>query len=275
MYPASTTMSTLSTSTSTGLSAQTFTGYVYQCIGYRKFGPNSRMHRLMIDSEADLKLWMKEAICYISFMGWSDVLHEESPDIEENDMLHSFLMSCIPSYQTKIGYELLMLIGYLVDNNRKGNGRLAWELLCEEYSVKIDQTQDLRPKWCETCVSRDHDASKCKQWCLYKKGKGAWDSGNWYDENLWLGNEKDDEEITSKSTEKSTEEDTEMPYAQPATNLKSCSEEDKTVTKCAEQENIHEVRVKMSENDENSQLYREIHEAGRGDAQMAAIFRAF
>ena len=166
MYPASTTMSTL----------PTFTGYENQQLGYRKFGAHSGMYRLMIHGEHDLKLWKKEALCYISFMGWSDVLHEESPDIEENDKLHTFLMNCIPSYQTKIGYELLMLIGYLVDNNRKGNGRLAWELLCEEYSVKIDLTQDLRPKFCETCVSRSHDTSKCKQWCLYKKGKGAWDS---------------------------------------------------------------------------------------------------
>ena len=121
------------------------------------------MYRLMIHGEHDLKLWKKEALCYISFRGWSDILHEEFKDTEKNDMLHCFLMSCIPSYQTKIGYELLMLIGYLVDNNRKGNGRLAWELLCEEYSVKIDPTQDLRPKFCETCMSRSHDASKCKQ----------------------------------------------------------------------------------------------------------------
>ena len=76
MYPASTTMSILPTST----------GYENQCLGYIKFGAHSGMHRLMIDSEADLKLWLKEAMCYISFMGWSDVLHEEFLDIEKNDM---------------------------------------------------------------------------------------------------------------------------------------------------------------------------------------------
>ena len=210
------------------------TGDDAQLLGYRHFGPRSDMNRFMIQGRQDIKLWVKEVLCYINFNGWSEVLHEEYPDTEKNRDLHTFIVSCIPGIYTKFDYDLVLLIGHGDD------GKSAFDFICSEYGVKIDTTEDPRPLWCEKCWTRD--TTKCKQWFLYLKGKIDLDNEGWYDENLWQGNEMNEQKVTSAlAIDGGNVTGTVVPFASgsPVTRseelaMKSCIKEDSVVKKRAE-----------------------------------------
>ena len=110
-YPASTPLITKMNTIKGHLTK--LTAYDAQSLGYRHFGAyNSGMNIFMKQGLQDLQLWLKEALCYIKFEGWSDCLHEEYPNTEKNSELHCFIINCIPGHETEFDNDLLMLIGY-------------------------------------------------------------------------------------------------------------------------------------------------------------------